>query len=395
MYDAVVRRDTSFVGVFFLGVRTTGVFCRPGCGAKVPLLKNIVFFSGAKDALLAGYRPCLRCRPMDPPGARPAWVDRLIAAVEGSGTEQQSSTIATRSETRARRPTVAALPHRLSAAHLRAMGIHPATAARWFKTNYGMTFQAYQRARRVGRALARLQSGGSMTSAATVAAYESESGLREAFESLFGEPARDAVRAGAAPLCARWLPSPLGPLLAVASNEALMFLEFVDRRALEAQISTLRRRAARPIVPGDNAILRTLDRQLSEYLGGARREFTVPLDAPGTTFQQRVWKELRAIPCGQTRSYLDVARAIGQPTATRAVARANGDNRIAILIPCHRVIGSDGTLTGYGGGLWRKEWLLRHEGAWLAPASERTLTPAERGPAPQGTSKSARVTRGA
>lgn len=204
-----------------------------------------------------------------------------------------------------------------------------------------------------------------MTRAAMQSGYQSESGLREAFESLFGAVPRVAVAAGAEPLVARWFPTPLGPMLAAASSHVLVFFEFIDRRAIEAQVAALRRRVKRPIVPGDNAVLKKLAGEFDRYLAGTLREFTVPIDAPGTPFQQQVWARLRAIPHGQTRSYLDIAREIGRPTATRAVARANGDNRIAILIPCHRVIGADGTLTGYGGGLWRKEWLLRHEGARL------------------------------
>jgi AraC family transcriptional regulator of adaptative response/methylated-DNA-[protein]-cysteine methyltransferase len=179
-------------------------------------------------------------------------------------------------------------------------------------------------------------------------------------------------------LLARWMPSPLGPLLAVASPRAVVFLEFVDRRAMEAQVAALRARFGAPVLPapagrasaaGPEAaaarLLEQLGAELEAYFAGKRRAFSVPVGAPGTPFQQRVWEVLRAIPCGQTRSYLDVAKAIGRPTATRAVARANGENRIAILIPCHRVIGRDGTLTGYGGGLWRKESLLRLEGARL------------------------------
>lgn len=164
-------------------------------------------------------------------------------------------------------------------------------------------------------------------------------------------------------LVARRIESPLGPLLAAASERGVCMLEFVDPHAKATQAATLRRRFAAEIRPGSNAHLEQLRTELRAYFAGDRRAFGVPLDASGTPFQARVWDALRAIPCGRTRSYLDVAGQIGRPTATRAVARANGDNRVAILIPCHRVIGSDGTLTGYAGGLWRKQWLLEHERA--------------------------------
>lgn len=337
MLAALLGKDASFDGAFFAGVKTTGIFCRPGCGAKKPLARNVEFFPSASEALHAGYRPCRRCRPMDPPGARPAWLARLLAAVD------------------------AAPQKRLRAEDLRRMDIQPATAARWFKAHYGMTFQAYHRARRVGMALRRIREGGSMTTAQMAAGYASESGMREAFDRLFGAPPGRAAKEGAAPLAARWFPTPLGPMLAIASESAVVLLEFVDRRAIEAQVATLRRRIGRPVEPGDNAVLRRLGAEFELYLAGKLEAFTTPIEAPGTAFQQRVWSELRTIPAGETRSYAEIARAIGRPTAVRAVARANGDNRVAILIPCHRVVGSDGGLTGYAGGIWRKEWLLKHE----------------------------------
>jgi O-6-methylguanine DNA methyltransferase len=145
-----------------------------------------------------------------------------------------------------------------------------------------------------------------------------------------------------------------------------VLLEFADRRMVPTQIRRLQKRLRCLFVPGETAVLERTRRQLGEYFQRERTAFEVPLHAPGTDFQETVWAHLRAIPPGETRSYADVARAIGRPSAVRAVARANGANRIAILIPCHRVIGSDGALTGYGGGLWRKQRLLELEGAATA-----------------------------
>jgi AraC family transcriptional regulator of adaptative response/methylated-DNA-[protein]-cysteine methyltransferase len=150
-------------------------------------------------------------------------------------------------------------------------------------------------------------------------------------------------------------------MLAAASERALCLLEFLDRRMLETQLRRLKMAFDAPIVPGMNAILEQTKTELDEYFAGERREFTVPLDVAGSTFHEGVWRELLTIPYGETRSYGEQSRRMGRPDAVRAVARANGDNRIAIIIPCHRVIGSDGKLTGYGGGLWRKRWLLDHE----------------------------------
>lgn len=356
LYDAIARRDASFEGVFFVGVRTTGVFCRPGCPAKVPLRRNCEFFPSVSGALHAGYRPCRRCRPTDPANAAPDWVRALVKLVEDDPSKRWRS------------------------ADLRARSIDPATAARAFKRHFGMTFQAYSRATRMGLALSGIRKGDRMTTAMSAAGFASESGFRDACARLFGYAPQGAP--GPAPLAARWIETPLGPALAIAGERGLVLLEFVDRRALATQIGVLRRRFARVILPdahgargAPNPHLDHIERDLARYFEEASHGFTVPIEAPGTDFQRKVWDALQRIPVGQTRSYAQIARDIGRPSAVRAVARANGDNRLAILIPCHRVIGSDGTLTGYGGGVWRKDWLLRHEqaagGDSLFPATPR------------------------
>jgi AraC family transcriptional regulator of adaptative response/methylated-DNA-[protein]-cysteine methyltransferase len=150
-------------------------------------------------------------------------------------------------------------------------------------------------------------------------------------------------------------------MIAGANEQGVCLLEFTDRRMLEAQLDTIRRRFRCALVPGENEHITQLRMALGEYFSGDRRTFEVPLSYPGTEFQMRVWRELLAIPYGETRSYEGIAAAIDTPNAVRAVGRANGMNRIAILIPCHRVIGKDGSPVGYGGGLWRKRWLLDHE----------------------------------
>ncbi|MBX3404976.1 MAG: methylated-DNA--[protein]-cysteine S-methyltransferase [Phycisphaeraceae bacterium] len=353
MFAAMVSRDTSFDGVFVAAIRTTGIFCRPGCGARKPRRENVEFFASPREAMHAGYRACKRCRPLDLGRSRPEWVERIVEALERSA------------------------DRRVSADDLRTMGIEPARAARWFKTNYGMTFQAFCRARRMGEAMKLIREGASIGRAAARTGYESESGFREAFEDVFGATPGKARRRRGGPdsptkeLVACWIESPLGPMLAAAGDHGVCLLEFVDRRALATQVATLRRRFGAVIRPGSNTHLDQLRIELSAYFSGRASTFSITLEAPGTPFQTQVWEALRAIPSGQTRSYLDIARQIGRATATRAVARANGDNRLAILIPCHRVIGSDGTLTGYGGGVWRKEWLLEHERTTAGRPSER------------------------
>ena len=155
--------------------------------------------------------------------------------------------------------------------------------------------------------------------------------------------------------------TPIGTMIAGASETHLVLFEFPHRRMMATQLDRVRHALNCELAAGESPVFATLRAQLEEYFAGRRREFTVPLSAPGTPFQMRVWDELQRIPCGTTTSYARLAAAIGEPNAVRAVAAANGDNRIAILIPCHRVIGSNGELVGYGGGLWRKKKLLELE----------------------------------
>ncbi len=153
----------------------------------------------------------------------------------------------------------------------------------------------------------------------------------------------------------------LGPMYIAATNKGVCLLEFTDCKMLESEFQSLRQRLKAVILPGQNSHIQLGKREVKQYLAGKLKKFTVQLDAPGTDFQQSVWKMLQTIPYGVTRSYAEQAKELGNPQAIRAVARANGMNRIALIIPCHRVIGSDGSLTGYAGGLPRKEWLLKME----------------------------------
>jgi AraC family transcriptional regulator, regulatory protein of adaptative response / methylated-DNA-[protein]-cysteine methyltransferase len=155
--------------------------------------------------------------------------------------------------------------------------------------------------------------------------------------------------------------TPLGPMLAAATGAALCLMEFTDRRMLATQLKRLRKKLGGVPVLAPNPVLDRTQHEMDEYFAGRLRTFAVPLAPAGSEFQRRAWQMLTQIPYGMTRSYGEQAVIIGQPTATRAVARANGDNPIAIIVPCHRVLGADGKLTGYGGGLWRKRWLLDHE----------------------------------
>jgi AraC family transcriptional regulator of adaptative response/methylated-DNA-[protein]-cysteine methyltransferase len=337
MYRALVRRDSAYEGVFVVGVRTTRIFCRPTCGAKKPRRENVEFFTTVRDALHAGYRPCKRCRPMDVHRQPPAWVVRLMQRVD-------------------REPS-----RRISDADLRAISIEPSRTRRYFKQNYGMTFHAYHRARRMGLALAEVRRGRDPTQVGLRHGFDSSSGFRDAFARVFGKP--PGRSRNMACMLTRWLDSPLGALLAVANTEGLCLLEFADRRGLERELATLRRRFDCAIVPGDNEHLDTVADELERYFAGELTRFAVPLALRGTPFQLSVWNRLLNIPLGRTCSYGQMAADLGRPGAQRAVGRANGENPLAIIVPCHRVLRSDGSLCGYGGGLWRKKWLLEHERA--------------------------------
>jgi len=238
-------------------------------------------------------------------------------------------------------------------------GLDPVQVRRTFKRSFGMTFQAYQRACRLGTAMKALHEGTPTIDAGMDAGFESDSGFRDAFARVFGETPGRARET--ALLTATWIETPLGPMLAIAGDGGLELLEFVDRRALETELRELQRTLGSAIVPGDHPILRRTAEQLREYFAGTRRAFDLPRAQRGSVFQLAAWQALCEIPYGETRSYTDMARRVGSPGAVRAIGRVNGQNQIAIVVPCHRVIRADGSLCGYGGGRWRKQWLIDHE----------------------------------
>ncbi len=332
MSRAFLERDASYDALLFAAVRTTGVFCRPSCPAKKPRIENVQFYSSARDALFAGFRPSKRCRPMASNGRPPAWVARLLTIVE-------------------RDPAA-----RLTDQDLRASSIEPTRARRYFKEHYGMTFQAYQRARRMGDALGRIRDGKGLTDVALGHGYESDSGFRHAFGKIFGKTPGRSRRVSC--IVAKMIESPVGPLILGATEDALCLLEFADRRAIESQIVDLRKRFKCAVLPGNNPHLLQATRELASYFAGKLSRFEVELVIRGTPFQELVWRRLLKIPYGKTLSYAALAEAVGRAGAQRAVGTANGRNRIAIIIPCHRVVNRDGRLGGYGGGLWRKQFLL-------------------------------------
>jgi len=335
MYQALLNKDSSFEGLFFVGVKTTGIFCRPTCTARKPKKDNVEFFPSAREALLNGYRPCKLCSPLGYQGETPDWLKTVMNEVENH-------------------PDL-----RLKDSDLKKRGIDPNRVRRWFKKNLGMTFQTYLRTLRISQAFGRIKYGEKVIEAAFESGYESLSGFTESFKKTTGFSPIKSIQ-NRMIMITRIL-TPLGPMLAGATDEGICLLEFIDRRMLETQLNRLKKLFKAELIPGSNQHFDELNKQIKQYFEGTRTEFSVPLVLDGTAFQRQVWSALQTIPYGETRSYKEQAEFICNPKAIRAVARANGDNRIAIIIPCHRVIGANGELVGYGGGLWRKQYLLNLE----------------------------------
>jgi len=335
MYQALLKRDESFEGLFFVAVKTTGIFCRPTCRARMPKKENVEYFQSAKEALLRGYRPCKVCTPMSPKGKAPEWVGKVLNEVSQGNS------------------------HRLSDREIRNVGVDPNRLRRWFKQNYGMTFQAYLRSLRLGTAFGHLANGKKVISTAYDNGYYSLSGFTHSFKKTIGIAPSESNSKSI--IHVYQILTPLGPMMAASVKQGICLLEFIERKMLESELKDLSKRLDAPLVTSPGPHLKDLKIQLEQYFNGDRKKFDLPLFTPGSDFQKQVWKGLQNIPYGTTRSYKEQAKALGRPKAVRAVANANGANRIAIIIPCHRVIGTDGKLIGYGGGLWRKKRLLALE----------------------------------
>lgn len=282
---------------------------------------------------MSGYRPCLVCKPLEKLLDWPSPIKELLQQL----TEDPFK--------------------KVKDADLRAKGIEPSRLRRWFLKQHGITFQAYQRMLRLWAAAKQIKKGETVTSAAFNAGFDSLSGFSDAFKNTFGVSPKNGRRHRIVTL--KKIETPLGWMVACAIEEGICLLEFADGKHLEMEALAQQFKAT--VIQCDSPYFEQLDRELKEYFRGTRQIFELPLVTPGTDFQNEVWAALCQIPYGQTRSYKQQAAAMNKPESIRAIASANGRNRIAILIPCHRVIGTDGTLTGYAGGLWRKKYLLELE----------------------------------
>lgn len=331
-YQAVLDSNPEFIGIFYTAVKTTSVLCLPTCRARKPKKQNVEFYSTLKSALESGYRPCKICKPTENAEQAPPEVQQAIDWVRKQPKEK------------------------ITDWQLSEKGISPSIVRNWFKKYYAMTFQAFQRMYRINNAFEELKQGKNITTAAFDSGYESLSGFGYTYKKLMGKSPKNSMNNSS--ILIDRLTTPLGPMFICATDKGICLLEFTNRRMLETEFKDLQKRLKSPILTGSNQHIEQGKTELSEYFDGKRQDFEVSLDMQGTDFQKTVWQALLTIPYGTTASYAQQAQSINKPSAVRAVANANGANKISIIIPCHRVIGSNGTLTGYGGGLERKQWLL-------------------------------------
>jgi len=315
----------------FVGVTSTGVFCRQGCPARQPKRENCTFFDTAKAALASGFRACKRCPPTRSPGEAPIVIKQLTALIE---TDPE---------------------RRWSEGDIKRQGIDPSTARRQFKKRFGLTFTQYARNYRMGHAAKALAKGDKVINAQLTAGYESASGFRSAFAKTFGQTPKNGSNE---PLFIDWIDTPLGPMIAICDEDYLYLLEFTIRKNMQRQLQRLSKTQKRAIIPGQTKITEQIREELAAYFDGILTDFKTPLKLSGTDFQKTVWRELCNIPYGETRSYGELAKTIGNEKAFRAVATSNANNGLALIVPCHRVINTGGGLGGYAGGLKRKQWLL-------------------------------------
>jgi len=339
LYRALLARDPRYDGQVYVCVSSTGIFCRLTCPARKPKSENCSFFGTVGECIEAGFRACRRCHPLAPMALADPAIASLLSALDA-------------------RPN-----YRWREEDITRMGFDLSTVRRSFKRQFGMTFLEMARQRRLRDGFETLANGGAVIEGQLDAGFDSASAFRAAFAKLIGK-APGTLSADPF-LFADWVQTPLGDMIAVSSRSHLHLLEFFDRTALRRELEQLGRFAKGRIGIGRTDPSEQVKSELKTFFDGQGASFDVPLAYHGTDFSKTVWDALRSIPAGETRSYSEIAAAVGRPGATRAVARANGANRIALVIPCHRVIGADGSLTGYGGGLRRKQKLLEVERHYL------------------------------
>jgi len=337
-WDAVVARDKAADGTFVTAVTTTGIYCRPSCAARRPLPENVRFYATCADAEAAGFRACKRCKPHAPAreGEHTAKIAEACRIIETAETPPKLDELAT------------------------SAGMRPYYFHRVFKAATGVTPKAYAVAHRQNRVRNALKGDKSVTEAIYEAGFNSSGRFYAGAEQALGMTPSE-FRAGGANAEIRHATAPcsLGQTLVAATDKGVCAIFFGDDpEVLEQELRNRFPRAK--LVAGDREFGKLVAKVVA-YVEAPRKGLDLPLDVRGTAFQHQVWAALRDIPPGETATYSDIARRIGKPAAVRAVGTACGANPVAVAIPCHRVVGSDGKLTGYRWGVQRKRVLLDRE----------------------------------
>lgn len=339
LYNALLRRDKTYDGFVWVCVKTTGIYCKLSCSARKPLKQNVEFVFSCEEARNLNFRECKICHPTKPVVLHPL-TTRLIQIIDQSGNKFWRNS------------------------DLKHFDIDESSARRAFKKDLGISFIEYTRQRRLANALTHLKNGARTIDAQLEAGFNSPSGFVDAVKKNFGANPSELFERQF--LSATWLETPIGPMLCICDHQGLHLLEFAERIGLAKELQVTIDKIA-PICFQNHPYHQIVHDQIKEYFAGTRDKFDLKIAQWGTKFEKNIWRKLQEIPYAQTRSYSQIAQAIDNDKAARAVARANGANKIAIVIPCHRVIGSDGSMTGYGGQIWRKEWLLNHEKKFERP----------------------------
>jgi len=335
-WNAVLNRDRSFDGKFFTAVLTTGIYCKPSCAARHPKRENVTFFQTCEDAEREGFRPCLRCHPKSSEDPRVTLVRDVCEYIESHLDEPVTLSVLTEWT-----------------------GVSEAHLQRTFKAVAGISPREYLAACRLKAFKDQTHNGANVAEAQFEAGYGSSSRLYEASQRLGMTPGTYAKGAPGQEITYTFMQTPVGLLLLAATEKGLCSLQFGDS---EQQLEeNLRREFPRAsLLPNGDKVTQYIE-TLNEYFNNHTSLSELPLDIKGTAFQERVWSVLRRIPIGKTRSYADIAREIGEPKAVRAVAGACAANPVALVTPCHRIVKSDGSLSGYKWGSARKAKLLSME----------------------------------
>lgn len=300
-YEALLNRDTKYVGIFYAGVKTTSVFCISTCRARKPKKKNVEFYKSYKAAMDNGFRPCKICCPTENANEAPQQVQQAIQFVKENPKEK------------------------ISDARLREADISPELVRRWFKKHYGLTFHAFQRMYRINNAYKELKDGKKTTDTAFELGYESLSGFGYTFKKLLGKSPSKSQNKNI--VLINRLTTPLGPMFVGATDNGICLLEFTDRKMLETEFRDLQKLLKAQILIGENQHIKQAKKELKEYFDGKRKNFEVALDTPGTDFQQEAWIALHTVPFGETTTYQNQAIKIKNP---KAVLDKDNKNKVTI-----------------------------------------------------------------